>query len=81
MWAVSDIERDIIALPQRHGGLGIRNPVKTCKDRYDLTRMIYNQDTDLSMLNKELVMTNKKEVKAEKKNRVKESFHIFYPQL
>ena len=37
----------------------------------ELTRMINDQDMDLSRLNRELVMTKKKEVKAEKKTELR----------
>ena len=52
---VSDSERRIFALPVRHGGLGIANPVETCEREYqsslaiteDLTGLIYRQEHDL----------------------------------
>ena len=65
---VSDIERKLISLPYKYGGLGIRNPVETCKDQFDqslaitseLTQMICQQDLDLSKLNKSAIKEKKR---------------------
>jgi len=54
-WEVSDTERNIIALPLRHGGLSLTNPQETAKTEYTnfllitskLTDKIYNQKLDL----------------------------------
>ena len=64
---VSDIERKLIGLPYKYKGLGIRNPVETCKDQFDqslvitskLTQMICRQDLDLSKLNKSVIKKKK----------------------
>ena len=78
---VSDIERKLISLPYKYGGLGIRNPVETCKDQFDqslaitseLTQMICQQDLDLSKLNKSAIKEKKKEVVSLKEKKLKES--------
>ena len=51
----SDAERQILALPLRHVGLGLRNPQETAKTEYEystqitakLTDKIYNQKLNL----------------------------------
>ena len=56
---VSDLERSIMSLPVRHGGLGIANPIE-CADREyhasaviteNLSDLIYRQEQDLSNYN------------------------------
>jgi len=52
---VSDAERQILALPLRHGGLGLTDPLETAKTEYEhstqitnkLTAKIYTQKLDL----------------------------------
>ena len=52
---VSDAERQILALPLRHGGLGLTDPQETAKTEYEhstqitnkLTAKIYTQKLDL----------------------------------
>jgi len=54
-WEVSDAERQILALPLRHGGLGLTDPRETAKTEYEhsiqitnkLTAKIYTQKLDL----------------------------------
>jgi len=54
-WEVNDAERQILALPLRHGGLGLTNPQETTKTEYHystqitakLRDKIYNQKLDL----------------------------------
>ena len=54
-WEVSDVERQILALPLRHGGLGLTDPWETAKTEYEhstqitnkLTAKIYTQKLDL----------------------------------
>ena len=56
---VSDIERLMLSLPVRHGGLGISNPVLTCQREYEASKtitqgladLIYRQKRDLSLWN------------------------------
>ena len=47
--AVSDIEREIIALPYSYGGHGIRNSVKTYKDQFDQPVMITSGLNDIQL--------------------------------
>ena len=47
----------------------------------ELTRMVCDQDMDLSRLNRVLVMTKKYEIKAEKENRLKESFNELLEEM
>ncbi len=67
---VSDLERRLIALPYRFGGLGIRNPVETADQEFtasvevttQLTGLLLNQDQNVSSINKEMVKTIKENV-------------------
>ena len=44
---VSDMERRMLALPYRHGGLGIRNPVVVCEEEYRSSQEITKPLVDL----------------------------------
>ncbi len=71
---VSDIERDMLALPLRWGGLGIQNPMETAEREYEasrriteqLTGLIYNQDQDLTKLDMLAISKVKTELKTDK---------------
>ena len=71
---VTDLERDMVALPLRHGGLGIQNPVHTADREYEasqkitkpLANLIYNQDHDLGKLDLTAIANTKAALKAEK---------------
>ena len=71
---VSDIERRIIALPVRFGGMGITNPVSSAEGENmaskritnSLTNIIYNQEQDFNNYNEEDVDKLIKDVKVEK---------------
>ena len=71
---VTDIERTIISLPVRHGGLGITNPVHTCQREYnaskaitsDLVDLIYNQKQDLSLFDFQSQLQTIHDLKANK---------------
>ena len=60
---MSDIERQILSLPVRFGGLGLANPTETAHREYeasciiteDLVHLILNQEQDLSLLDTELI--------------------------
>ena len=73
---VSEVQRRLLALPYRYGGLGIRNPVSTADFEYaasvkitqPLTNLIYNQDCDLSNLDEDMVKELKAEVHMEKES-------------
>ena len=71
---VTDVERDMLALPLRHGGIGIQNPVQTADREYmaskkitkSLANLIYDQDQDLNKLDIIAVSKVKAELKVEK---------------
>ena len=44
---VNDLERRIIALPYRYGGLGMQNPVSTADREFQTSSQITSQLTDL----------------------------------
>ena len=64
---VSEMERRLLALPYKHGGLGKRNPVLNADAEYsnsvevtrELTHLICEQETDLSKLDEEKVAERK----------------------
>ena len=74
---VSDIERRILALPVRLGGLGISDPT-TSTDQFtastyiteNLTRIIFNQEADFTNYNMEEVKERVATVKARKEERL-----------
>ena len=69
--SLSDIQRRIVALPYRMGGLGIKNPVLTADNEYnasrqitaDLSRMICEQEMDLTRLDMNSVQQKKIETR------------------
>ena len=71
---VNTLEREMLALPLRHGGLGIQNPTKTSDREYEaskkitkqLTELILNQDQDLSKVDKSQINKTKADLKLEK---------------
>ena len=71
---ISDIERKIVSLPVRYGGLGIPNPVETCEREYaasltvteDLSDHIYNQVQDLSSFDFQKQQSTIKDLKKNK---------------
>ncbi len=73
---VSDLERDMIALPLRYGGLGIQNPTVIANREFkaslsitkELTHLIYNQDLDITKLDNATVSKMKEEFKLEKED-------------
>ena len=79
---VSSIERKILSLPVRYGGLGIANPVETAHREYeasciiteDLVNLILNQKQDLSLLDTELIEDKIKALKNAKNNFYTEKF-------
>ena len=78
--AVSPLEREIIALPVRFGGLGIQHPSRTAQYEYDasvkvteqLTELIYQQDKTLSSLDYGKIKQVKAEIKNDKEKRFRE---------
>ena len=79
---VSDVERRILALPVRFGGVGIMNPVQTADHEYntsvevtaDLKTMIFNQETSLENYNEERVKEAIDKAKQDKGKRLTEEF-------
>ena len=73
---VSDIERRIISLPVRYGGLGIPNPVETSEREYsaskeitmDLTDLIYRQEQNISLFDFEKQENTIKDLKKNKES-------------
>ena len=71
---LTDIERDMIALPLRHGGLGIQNPVIIADREFSASQritephanLIYDQDHDLSKLDLTAIAKMKAALKTEK---------------
>ena len=72
--SISDIERKIFALLYRYGGMGILNPVETSEREYatsvditdGLTELIFRQEMNLGLLDREGMSNRKKELKKEK---------------
>ena len=71
---VSDIERKILALPVRYGGIGLTNPIHSAEKEYtasititeNLTNIICNQEEDLTNYDKVQVENNIKQAKIRK---------------
>ena len=71
---VSTIERSIIALPYRYGGLGIQDPTEVSNTEYQrskqiteqLTEMIIRQDMDVTKLDNEDTKKKKREMKKQR---------------
>ena len=79
---VSEIERRMLSLPYRYGGLGIRNPVKTADREYttssgvteELTRLICQQVTDMTQFDKDKMKKRKQELKIKKETEIKNEY-------
>ena len=77
--AISDSERNIIALPMRYGGLGIQNPVEIADREYftskkiteKLTDHIYAQHLDLTGLDRKWMGSVKSSMKLAKETFLK----------
>ena len=71
---ITDLERQILALPVRLGGLGIQNPVTTADTEFrnssvvtrNLTTLIIRQETDLTHYNAAAVKADIAKLKLEK---------------
>ena len=76
---ISDVERRILALPVRMGGMGIENPVLTADAEYtastiitdNLANIIYRQEINFDNYDKDQVERTIKETKVTKENRLK----------
>ena len=83
---ISDSDRIRLALPLRHGGLGIQDPTETsdvefrasCEITEELTQMIYNQDPDIKQLNKMKMKSRKAAMKLNRENHFKEVYKMLY---
>ena len=81
--SVSDIERRILALPVRLGGIGLSNPVLSADCEYsasasitrNLTNVIYSQDKDLKNYDRVQVENNIKLVKAQKERILQDEYN------
>ena len=81
---VSGIERRILALPVRLGGIGLSYPVLSADREYsaavsitrNLANVIYNQDKDLTNYDKVQVESNVKLVKAKKERILQDEYNI-----
>ena len=79
---ISDIERKVLSLPVRFGGLGVANPVETaCREYYaskavtqGLADLILHQEQDLSLYSSERTLEIVKEVKHCKESFLKEKY-------
>ena len=79
---VTPLERRMLALPVRLGGIGIQNPVKTAdiefatsvKNTELLTHIIYNQERTLENYDQAKVTETVKQTKAEQTKRYEEEF-------
>ena len=86
---VSDIERQIIALPTRYGGLGILNPVETSKIEYEtsirvtkhLTELICRQEQNFENYNGDRVKAELRVCKNEKEEKIKCRYELLLDKV
>ena len=79
---ISDVERRMLALPVRFGGIGVLNPVNTADVEYDISvkitsqlkEIICNQESNLDNLNEERLKETINQAKQEKGNRLTQEF-------
>ncbi|MCP4460821.1 MAG: hypothetical protein GY816_22780, partial [Cytophagales bacterium] len=84
--SISPLERDILELPVRLGGMGIINPVKISQREYQCSRqitkplvqLISQQDQDITKLNREEVKNTKEQLKLQKEVYLRERFDTLY---
>ena len=83
--SISDIERRILALPVRLGGMGIVDPTQSSHEynastriTENLTAIIYNQEADFTNYNSERVKQVVAVAKAEKERRLKDKLKDIY---
>ena len=82
------MDRIRLALPLRHGGLGIQDPTETsdvefrasCEITEHLTQMIYDQDEDIQRLDKMKMKTRKAAMKLNRDRHFKEVYKTLYDQ-
>ena len=86
---ISHIERQMLALPVRFGGIGVLNPVKSADVEYDtsvkitsqLKDIICNQEANLDNLNEERLNEVINQAKQEKGNRLTQEFENVKSQV
>ena len=86
---VSDMEREIISLPYRFGGLGIQIPPETEGPEYraskeitnGLTDLIFNQDDDVQNLDKVRSKQTRNKLKTDKEKMLKTKVDLLKEQL
>ena len=86
---LSDLERSIVALPLRYGGLGIQNPVLIADQEFQssnditngLKQMIYIQDKNLENLDRAEIASKKQLMKDNKDTKLKEEYDLLKNQL
>jgi hypothetical protein len=86
---LSDLERSIVALPLRYGGLGIQNPVLIADQEFQssnditngLKQMIYIQDKNLENLDRAEIASKKQLLKDNKDTKLKEEYDLLKNQL
>ena len=77
---ISELERNLFALPYRYGGMGILNPTETSQREYDtslqitagLSELIYRQEMNLNLLDRNAMESKKSELKKEKETLIKQ---------
>ena len=77
---VSELEREVLSVPYRHGGLGLQNPVETADREYHtsrkitegLTQLIMAQNMDIQGYDQVKTKEIKSNLKAEKEGLLKE---------
>ena len=86
---VSDVERKLIQLPVRYGGLGIVNPVEAADREYDasrmitapLVKMILEQNMSTADLQLSEVKDRKRQLKNEKEECLKEKYRTVLEEV
>ncbi len=86
---VSELEREMLALPLRFGGLGIQNPVCVADREFeasksiteDLKNLIYGQETDLTQLDMKNIKQRKEALRTRKALDFKNEFNRIKGQL
>ena len=86
---VSDLERRIMALPVRFGGIGVLNPVETAEYEYStsvritesLKRIIVNQETNFENFDQDRVKEIISLTKQEKEKRLAQEFNNINTQV
>ena len=79
---VSDVERRMLAMPYRYGGMGILNPTQTAQLEYDTSRavtadlaeLIRRQELSLESLDHNKINEAKAEMKRQKEDKLKQEF-------